>query len=92
MKLQAADDTEVLVEITLGVEILAEAGPDVRDRAQPLAFCRLQLFLAVDDLDVHIRPIADRQELLNPIVQPKIRTDEDDAFFCGLDDLLNDGS
>ena len=51
------------------MQVLAEAGADVGQVAQPFGFLRLQLAFAIDDANVDFQPVLVRQQFLHPVVQ-----------------------
>ncbi len=90
VEIQTGEDAEALVQVAFRMEILAEAGADVRDPGEPLFLRRFELFLAVDDLDIHVGPVAVGEEFLDAGVELQIRADEDDPFCGGFDDFFDE--
>jgi hypothetical protein len=72
------------------VKVLAKACVDVRNAPEPLTFRRFQLLFAIDDAHIDIGPVTVAQQFLDPAVEPKVRTYQDDALFRALDDLFDE--
>ena len=59
------------------MQVLAEAGADVGQAAQPFNLLRLQLAFAIDDTDVDFQAVFIGQQFLHSVVELEERADQD---------------
>ena len=88
VEVEAADDAELLVEVALGVEVSAEAGPNVGEGPQPVGFLGEELVFFVSELDLDLALVLVLEQLLDAVVELQDRRDEDEPVAREPNDLF----
>ena len=77
VEVQAGDNAYLLIEVALGMEVLAKAGADIGELLEPADLFRLQLTFAVDDPHIDLEPVLVGQQLLDPVIELEKGANED---------------